>query len=357
MLDTLTVVLPLDHPESAEIHGGAIGATDQSGKVEWSNLRRRPFLGSYETRTFARSSGNGVASMGSIKLHGSAAKFLQGHNVFGTDDMPGLVTEWATRICHEAKVQPTTENVESWLAGHFEVQRADITHSLRLRAPSEVREWLRAMETHVRMKFRGPGAAQPGSLLYGRGSEYWSLLLYDKLRELNSRQKGHALPKNLPYREELLSFAAGLLRVELRLLSKELKRQELSSGTEWIGTATPRALHAKHLGRLEMPEFIDLPDDIEQNLPQHLRVTYSLHRKGVDTAALMKPSTWRRHRAALKEYGVDIASNIGCEPDRSNVLPFVRRIEAVLDYDEQVPSWAHGTDLYYDPPAAAADAR
>jgi len=349
MLDTLSVTLPLDHPEREEINDGAVSAHDRAGSLDWSSPRRRPFEGTFDARTFVRSEGNGVATMGTVTLMGSAAKFLQGHNVFGTDDLVGLVTEWASRICHAAGVFPTSENLDSWHSGDFTVHRADVTHSLHLGSPFNVREMLRAIEHTAVMRFRGRANAEPGSLLYGKGSEYWSLLLYDKLRELSSRKKGHALPLNLPQRDDVLAYAAGLLRVELRLLSKAVKRLELSSGAAWLGTDLPPAIHAKHLGRLEMPEFIELPDETVQALPQHLRVTYALHRKGVDTFALMKPRTWHRHRAALRKHGIDIATNIGCEPDRSNVIPFVRRIEAVLDYGNQVPDWARETELYFDP--------
>ena len=87
------------------------------------------------------------------------------------------------------------------------------------------------------------------------------------------------------------------------------------------------ALFAKYLGRIEMSEQIALNDENKMNLPTKLRSTYTLWIEGHDLRDMLSKSAYYRHRADLKEYGI----NIDLRPEsarKSNVVPLIRILAA-----------------------------
>jgi II/X family phage/plasmid replication protein len=63
------------------------------------------------------------------------------------------------------------------------------------------------------------------------------------------------------------------------------------------------------------------------NLPTKLRSTYTLWIEGHDLRDMLSKSAYYRHRADLKEYGI----NIDLRPEstqKSNVVPLIRVLEA-----------------------------
>jgi II/X family phage/plasmid replication protein len=91
-------------------------------------------------------------------------------------------------------------------------------------------------------------------------------------------------------------------------------------------------------------QFSITPANLE-GLPVRLIAVYTLWKDGVDLRALYPKASFYRYRSEFLKQGIDIAIRQPSKPD--NVIPLVRvlRPEAIA----QVPDWAIGTSLYFDP--------
>lgn len=335
MIDTMRIIAPLAHADA--VHGGIFMALTEDGEIEWERARFRQLEGSFDNRLSVW-----TESPGFIGFEGSPSKWFQGHNIFGSDDLIGLAAETLLDIARVLDIEPTASEVRQWFAGEFTVRRADVTYSFQLRNRSDVLAYIRAMEHSATMSHRGRGQIVKGDTLYfGKQSRRWSFKFYSKGQELND----HKLPYEL-HSTSLPSCADGLLRSELVLRSMELKKLGLNNGKDWKDE-TPLEIHELKLGKLDMPDHVELATDELEALPSRLRAVYELHQKGMDTRQLYARRTWYRYRNQLKKYGIDLSANIGNAQEHANVVKFRRTLVAERVWD--VPAWAVGTNMYFEP--------
>jgi hypothetical protein len=148
--------------------------------IEWAKLKRMPLVGSYSQQVFI-SSTTDSEGLPAILVSGNPAKWFQGHNVFGSDDLPGLVLEMLLRICATAGVTPSAENLRCWYAGRIELLRVDVTNSWDLLNRARVRAALKALDATAHLRHRGRGQFYGDALTFGGGgknkpgSRRWSL--------------------------------------------------------------------------------------------------------------------------------------------------------------------------------------
>ncbi|MBX8828371.1 phage/plasmid replication protein, II/X family, partial [Ochrobactrum sp. SFR4] len=64
---------------------------------------------------------------GYMEFSGNPSKFMQGHNLFGTDDLVGLMNDVLEKICTSLNLEPSTEDKISWLYGDYTISRIDLT--------------------------------------------------------------------------------------------------------------------------------------------------------------------------------------------------------------------------------------
>jgi II/X family phage/plasmid replication protein len=95
-------------------------------------------------------------------------------------------------------------------------------------------------------------------------------------------------------------------------------------------------------------QFSITPVDL-YGLPARLVAAYELWKQGADLRAMYPRATFYRYRGDFLKKGIDIAIRQPSKPD--NIIPLVRvlRPEAI----SQVPDWAVGTSLYFDPKKTA----
>lgn len=80
MIDWVTATLPFSH--ATRFVGGRVLSMDADGVVEWQTEKRLPVVGSFDARFHIVSRGDTC-----INISGNPSKFLQGHNLFGSDDL------------------------------------------------------------------------------------------------------------------------------------------------------------------------------------------------------------------------------------------------------------------------------
>lgn len=355
MIDWLTFRAPLEHRPGA---GGPLWAgtfisivpdPEQGEAIEWETLKRLPVEGSYSNRITVQSSAM-PDGRPAVWVSGCPAKWFQGHNVHGTDDLPGLVLEMLHRVCSVLGIEPSQADRAAWAEGFIDLTRVDVTYSWDFGSLARAQSAIRCMALTAHMAHRGRGEFKGSTLYFGKNSQRWSLKVYPKGAELVA----HPLPLDLA-ESSLPGHAAGLVRIELCLRSKWLRCDThpefgLSRVSGWCDT-TAAEVHSLLLQTLNIAEATMLDTHDLDALPRHLLPVYNLWRDGHDLRTLYTRPTFYRHRAALLAHGIDIAVKQDRPQDASNVVP-LRTV--LVGKPAQVPDWLLGTPWYFEPRAKVA---
>lgn len=330
----MTAIIPCHHDEM--IYGGTIASVDTDGVIEWRVEKKKQIRGTHESNLNIKSIDNTQ-----ILLDGNPAKWLQGHNMFGSDDLIGLVQAVMLKLTPLLNLTPTEYDLNAWAEGLYMLKRVDCTAMWDLPRRADIRAWLRAAEMQSKSRHGRP-VTTGGTLYFGKNSRRWSVKFYSKGDEIDAR--GHKLPHEIEHRDNLIDWADNKLRGELTLRSIQLKEKQLSVAQQWRNT-TPIEQLMSYIEGLNMSEqFSITPVDLE-GLPARLIAVYTLWKDGVDLRAMYPKASFYRYRSEFLKQGIDIAIRQPSKPD--NVIPLVRvlRPEAIA----QVPEWAIRTPLYFDP--------
>lgn len=334
MIDWITAIIPCHHDE--RIYGGSIASVDSEGVIDWRVEKKKQIVGSYESSLSIKS-----IDPTQILLDGNPAKWLQGHNMFGSDNLIGLVEAVMYKLIPMLRLTPDDYDRACWADGIYSLKRVDCTAMWELPRRGEVRSWLRAAEMQSKSRHGRP-VTKGSTLYFGKNSRRWSIKFYAKGDEIEAR--GHKLPNEIDLRDNLIEWADNKLRGELTLRSIQLKEKQLSVGAQWSENTVIEQLLA-YIESLNMSEQFNIaPLDLE-GLPARLIAVYKLWKEGEDLRAIYPKASFYRYRSEFLKLGIDIAIRQPSKPE--NVIPLVRvlRPEAIV----QIPDWAIGTPLYFNP--------
>ncbi len=344
MIDWLTMLAPMPHAEP--ICSGHVVSIDSLGVIEWQSVKRQTVKGSFATGLQVRTATHTADRCSHVEISGNPVKFFQGHNLWGTDDLPSLAFATLEHVAGILRIQVDDETRAAWLAGEVQITRVDCTESFHLANAAEVLAWLRSAEQTAHLAHRGRGQLVKGSTLYfGKNSRRWSLKLYAKLQEILAKGHGQDSILQLP---SAMEWAGKTLRAELTLRSPELKRRGLSFVRDWLPVdgvpfVTSELLHEK-LGDMTMTTTAHLSPTVLESLRPSLRAAVAAWEAGHDLRSMYSKSGFYKFRAELLPHGIDIATVMPKEV--SNVVPLYRVLEAK---PALVPDWALGTALYFEP--------
>lgn len=333
------------YAHSKRIGGDVVYCVDPvTSEIRWESQRALPVRGSWESSVHVRSDREGTHW---LWIDGNPAKFLQGHNLFGSDDLPSLLSIFSGAVVERLGLPWDPEDAHQ--VGKGSLARVDVTGMYQVGNTAQVRSFLQAADQGATLSHRGRGQlTREGTLYWGKHSKRWALKMYCKADELQA----HGLPETLLFPEELddlKAFAEGKLRVEVVLRTLELKRLGLDTVGAWE-PGTAERLFSEKLSGLHLPGAYRVAgEDVEQLAPR-LRAAYLVWAQGEDLRAVYPRRSFYRYRAELLKHGIDIAVRAP-SPERSNVVPLVRILEATA---VGVPGWAIGTRLYVDPRRSVA---
>ena len=331
MIDWVTAILPCKHDRSRLIDG-LIYSYDALGNQQWMVEKKLSIEGSFSSKVQIKSHDNFH-----IWISGNPTKFLQGHNIFGSNDLRHLMGLFFDALLkQDIGLCPDPFQYNKIKDGEYQLTRVDVNESWHLDNKKDVLAWIRAVGSTAYMKHRGAGQFSGDTAYFGKNSRRWSLKCYSKGHELSA--KGHRLPKELMI-PELLEYADKALRIEAVIRSMELKRLGLDYASNWdIDTAT--MLLRSYLDNLEMSDVYMLKDDVLDSLPMRLRMVYQSWLNGDDLKQIMTKPTFYRVRKQLEKYGVDIAT--ATPKEKTNVVPLVRYLKAE---PVGIPDWAYEKKL------------
>ncbi|ARV25451.1 phage/plasmid replication protein, II/X family (plasmid) [Xanthomonas citri pv. glycines] len=346
MIDWLTMVVPCKH--QTPIDGGKVLCVDANGELSWESKKKRRVEGSFGGSIgVATAAHEGPDPCTHLWIDGNPAKWFQGHNLWGTDDLHGLAVATIEALVEQLGLTPTDEDRAAWAEGRIRLTRVDCTESFHLRSRAEVLAWLRSAEQTAHLANRGRGQLMKGSTLYfGKNSRRWSLKLYSKGQEIRAKGHGQDAVLALPHAVE---WADKTLRAELTLRGMELQRLNLAYVGQWSDKDSPGEgvtleLLRSRLEGMTMTTTANLPADVLDSMRPALRMAYQSWESGSDLRAILPKPTFYKFRKELLVHGIDIATVVPKEV--SNVVPLFKTLEAV---PAAIPDWAVGTNLYYEP--------
>ena len=332
MIDWVSAILPCKHDPSKLI-SGLVMSFDAQGNNEWTVNKTLSVEGSYSSKIQIKSH-----TENQIYISGNPTKFLQGHNLFGSNDLVSIMGKFFDELLKHENLGlcPDPFQYANIKDGHYELTRVDVNETWHLNSQKDVQAWIRAVGETAYLKHRGAGQFSGDTAYFGKNSRRWALKCYSKGLEILA--KGHKLPPELAI-PEMLEYAQKALRIEGVTRQLELKRRQLHVASNWdIDTAEELLL--EYISKLEMSDVYMLKDDVLDSLPPRLRLAYQAWLNGDDLKAVLPRPTFYRYRKQILEYGVDISSK--SPKEKSNVIPLLRVLEAK---PVGIPDWAYERNL------------
>lgn len=332
MIDWVSCEIRCNHDPSKLI-SGLVMSFDAEGNNEWTINKNLSVEGSYSSKIQVKSISDSV-----IYISGNPVKFLQGHNLFGTDDLTYLMGRFFDRLIQsDIGLNPTDDQYDSLQSGGYFLTRVDCTQTWHLKNSKDVMAWIRAVGETAFLKRRGSGQFSGDTAYFGKNSRRWSVKCYSKGNEIMAR--GHKLHSDLAI-PEMLDYADKSLRIELVIRSLELKRLQLNVASHWNADTAKMLLQSMFLDNLEMSDVYMLKDDVLDSLPPRLRLTYQAWLNGDDLKSVLPRPTFYRYRKQILEYGIDISTK--SPKEKNNVIPLIRVLEA---QPVGIPDWAYERNL------------
>ncbi len=336
MLDWSLVHFPIVHDPIAS---GFVLSVNPDGTEEWCSPKRLQAKGSFEKSISIKSIDcGGVGQASHLWCNGNPSKFLQGHNVFGSDDAVSLLYDVFCILVKQFNLHPTDEEIYRIKTGDYPLKMFDVNYSFSLPCRSDVLAFIRALEFKAKTRHGRP-SMKGGTLYFGKNSKRWAIKLYCKAEEILT--KTGKLPLELEG-QGIEDWVEDKLRIELRLLAKELEELNIKKLKD-LNKNILQKLFNDYLKRIDMNEQIKLTDKILMEMPNKLRSTYTLWSEGHDLRNMISKSTYYLHRKDLKEFGI----NIDLRPEstnKTNVVPLVKILEAV---PAEIPYWAFDKGLVH----------
>lgn len=332
MIDWVTAKLSCDNT----LRGGCVAKLDADGNVLWLTESYVAVEGSHDSSISIK-----ALTPQTIVISGNPVKWLQGHNLFGTNDLVALMAAFFSSLYEDMAEQglnPTIEQSDAIKQGRYTVSRIDVNETWHLKNQADVKAWIRAASQKTIMPYRGRGVFSGDTLYWGKGSKLWFLKCYSKGDEISSKKSNYPAALRTP---EMLLYADKALRLEVQLCSKFLRDTGFNMPCNWQPD-TARMLLLGCVRNLEMSNNFKLSDDVVSSLPRKLRTYYKLWLYGDDLRQDMTKATYYRIRKQLKAYDIDISIVRDVDKIADNVIPLIRVLEAE---PVGIPSWAIDTDL------------
>lgn len=243
-----------------------------------------------------------------LVVEGSVIGYTQGHNVFGSCDVPSLVLE-SYKATHITRALPLSKD-EKRRIEHDEgltLKRLDVGVNLAL--PEKVSVTRALVELAHEMIDKGMNTATYGygeTVYRNQHSQSSALKFYDKAKELTDTK---GLPKNLPNREAIMDFAKSVIRCEVVLRHPKLKTAEMTKPKDCTFALLKSELEAA-IGRMNLKRSVraGLTELDLRDVKQMYHTTYRCWEHGDDLQTLLEPKAYNRQVAYFKSIGFDITT-------------------------------------------------
>lgn len=344
MIDWVTAKLPFY--AKGIIAGGHILRINADGEQEWSLPQMMLVTGSYDARISIKTTNVDVnGDTCEISLSGNPVKFLQGHNLYGSNDLLNLVYDSIEAISRSIDCPQPDWVLDQISRGEFTVSRIDINRMYSLGNKENALEFL-AQSSQVARTRNGTAVTKGSTVYFNKNSKRWSIKQYYKAEEVQANLKKSKSNWEMP--RDLANWLIPIVRTELTLKSKELEQRNLRIAANWVNIDTDELFDDYH-GRIVMAKQVKKQDlflEIQKE-SRPLAATYQLWLHGHDVQTMLTKRTFYRHRKQLLAFDVDIS--IPCPPDRRASKRDAQQPQILTPVPVEPPAWVYGTPYYYEP--------
>lgn len=332
MIDWVTAVIPLKHPVIA---AGGYYNFDENGEHISTIVKPAKIIGSFDSSIQAKTQAlTECRRFGSeLYINGNPTKFLQGHNIVGSDNVCELVLGVIEVIASVNGFDVDDFTKSKILRGNFELKRLDINYAFELPSQSDVVAWIKAASVSSRTRHGLPELTKT-TVYWGKSSRRWTIKAYSKFAEILSGKKGHILANEF-LNSPLVPYIENKVRIELCLRSEELKKivnhRFLTDKplAKFFNEKIIKEIFDEYHGKIEMTRNIAVNNEKSLLLSQSVRGSYFNWLHGLEVRDCLSKATFYRHRREIiSTLGVDI-SLPRTSIDDNNVVPMVRELTAV----------------------------
>lgn len=243
-----------------------------------------------------------------LVLEGSVIGYGQGHNAFGSCDVPSLVLE-SYKATHNTHALPLRNEEKRRIENGDAVTMKRLDVGVNLDLPEDVPASRALVELAHEMIDKGMNTSAYGfgeTVYRNQYSQSSAQKFYDKLKELLDTK---GLPANLPNRDAILDFLRTKIRSEIVLRYPKLKAMDMTTPRECTFAMLKSELE-NAFRRLKLSgsvraglSALDLRD-----LKPMYRTTYRLWEHGDDLETLLEAKAYQRHIAYFESLGFDITT-------------------------------------------------
>lgn len=238
-----------------------------------------------------------------LQIQGSPYAFLYGQNVYTGCDLSHACFATLEQVCKTFDIQPDAALRSSWKEGHLDLKKVDLAVNFRLESEQEVKGVLRQIARQLLEQGRAVSVIDHTVYWMPKSGKIFSMVFYAKGPHLRRSKR----IKKLDDYEKLLSDAATILRVELRLRADALRSLGLEKVSSWQQDTALNIFkqYMKKLQFLSITSGVLKKEELDA-LSGPLRPVLALHKAGQDLEGIYGPRTLQRHRRTFRERGIDL---------------------------------------------------
>lgn len=297
-----------------------------------------------------------------IELKASPAKVMQGHNVYGTDDLQAC----ALALC-EAFFKHYPDVADLLDPHSWEVREADITYHSRAESPIHANAFIQAASRIQKGQTKSRSGYASTTYFGNKKSRLKKVKLYEKSQEIREHLKKLSKEKDgelraEPFTPELIKYSEGLIRWEVTLKARWFTRRKISIRLkDMVKTWSPVRYWkeaTKDIRDAIKGQTMKMTNDekIEKALKAKYESTTKTGKKSYTKAIncfrtylvikdrgyqeAMRVSvrrTFYEHLEMLHAIGLSRAALQNVEYG-NNIIPMVRYIE--VEFSDQYPAWS-----------------
>ena len=301
LIDTIKFTIKVEHGYLIDKHKRlkAEGVSNRLTNALTGSSHKFKVPGIYGTTATVWSKKSGQL----LQIECSAAKFLTGHNVFGSENLNRIILDISKRVCRYLKIKPTAKEKQAIKAGDVRLFRVDLAAHFRLPSKFTVRSFQNALKMQLAFTQRSFATYADETLYVNQHSDMRPIKIYDKGEEILF----HRLPQDLPDKEAIERYTQNLVRVEMTFRSRFLRIIKMSQVKEW-DKEKARNLFKEDLLKLNLLDSSLLQGEPISGLTNLQNSIIALHAAGVDISTVIQNARQLKiHIKAIREKaGIDV---------------------------------------------------
>lgn len=239
-----------------------------------------------------------------IEVSGNPSKFLQGHNLFGSDDIPKTTVKFLRTIEEKMEMRLFPAHI----LPNATLHEIHLAQMVDMESPKNKTEFLRQLGHLAKTRHKAQSYFDGETVYFGKGmgkgsgeSRLYFWRFYDKYLEAKKRKTSKAVLDNWDVTNHL--------RAEVVIKSMYLRQYDLHHVNKWKPETVP-FLYKEMLNKIKLStgnimETITAPVGMD---PRHKRsIWYPWVAGETLQASMTRPTFYRWKSLFLERYGIDIS--------------------------------------------------